>query len=195
MKKYCLSLAILFAIPFSLLAQNSVRVNYGAAFPKGETLRHAFQPATALGISFLHQVPNAQWYYGGSISHVAFTSKDDFFKDSYHTNMNLTHYVFSLRKDFKFREAHKWYIGLDAGLNHYVQNTRKNIISTEAHNTGYTTGLLIGTDWTISQKFSFALEGSYTRSYTGNINYNDQFSISSFKYYGVNLGLVYHLAK
>jgi hypothetical protein len=195
MKKFFISLAILFVIPFSLLAQNSVSINYGAALPKGEILRDAFQPSTYLGISFLHRVSNAQWYYGGTISHVGLTSKDDFFKDNYHTKVHLTNYLFSLRKDFKFRQEHKWYIGLDAGLNHHVQKTKKNNLVTEAHHTGYTTGFMLGADWYISQQFSFVIEGKYTRCYTGAVNYNDQFSSSSLKYYGVNLGLVYHFSK
>jgi hypothetical protein len=195
MKKYLLALVIVFTIPFSLLAQNSLQVKYGAVLPKGETLRNAFQPSTSIGISFLHKVSNATWYYGGSISHTALTSKDDYFKDSYHTKVDLTNYLFSLRKDFSFKQAHIWYVGLDAGLNHHVQKTKKNTLETEVHHTGFTTGLVLGTDWTISQKFSFATEANYTRCYTGSINYNDQFSSSSMKYYGLNLGLVYHFSK
>lgn len=105
------------------------------------------------------------------------------------TRKYLTHYLFSLRKDFKFTQEHKWYVGLDGGLNHHVQRTKKNSLETEVHNTGYTTGLVLGTDWTVSQKVSFAIEATYTRSYTGTINYNDQFSSSSLKYYGLDLGL------
>ncbi|HJW16174.1 MAG TPA: hypothetical protein VJ499_03595 [Flavisolibacter sp.] len=195
MKKYYLPLVIAFTIPFTLMAQNSLRANYGIALPKGETLRDAFQPSTSIGISFLHGVSNAKWYYGGTISHVALTSKDDFFKDSYNTKINLTNYLFSLRKDFKIKEEHKWYIGLDAGLNHHVQKTRKNTLVSDAHHTGFTTGVVLGTDWYISRQCSFLIEGNYTRCYTGTINYNDQFSSSSLKYYGVSLGLVYHFSK
>ena len=196
MKKITILFTLLTVLTISRLgAQNLVQVNFGISVPKGVQLRSAFGSAETIGGNFLHRSSNPRWLYGAGINHQRFFSKDSAFGAGNSNRITINNLLFSLRKEFHLRDDHNWYLGFDAGLNQYAQRTIKAGTGQRTSGTGYTTALALGTTWKLSKCLSFNFEGNVTYSHTDDLNYNDRFTTSLFKFYGLRFGLQYGLSK
>jgi len=195
MKRIFTTLSLIAAFTLAAKAQNSIQLNYGFRKPSGTEVSQAFRSDDGAGITFLHKAPGSNWAFGGTWTSQSFSNDSNYFGSSYKTIMDINNLLFSLRKDVRFKRDHTVYWGIDLGLAYYDQCQTEGNNKDEMSNRGFTTGFVLGSDWKIDNRFSIDVHGSYHYTYTDDIRYADKFTVSNFKYWGLNLGVKYQFGK
>lgn len=195
MKRIFTTLSLIAAFTLAAKAQNSIQLNYGFRKPSGTEISQAFRSNDGNGITFLHKQPGSNWAFGGTWTSQSFSTDSSYFGSDYKKQMYINNLLFSLRKDARFKSGHTVYWGVDLGLTYYDLGRTDEFYKNEMGSMGFTTGFVLGSDWKIDNRFSIDVHGSYHYTYTDNIRYADKFTVSAFKYWGLNLGLKYQFGK
>jgi hypothetical protein len=176
-----------------VMAQNAIQLSYGFKKPVGNNISGAFKSNGGESVSLIHQLNESKWAIGATFNQQKFKSNANYFKDGYQADMSVSNALFSLRKKVFLKEEHHWYWGVDVGVAFNKFKNGNRITSATEKNVGFTRGFIIGSIWNINKQFAIDMNGTYQSTYTGDINYNEQFTKSNFKYTSLNLGVRYQL--